>query len=111
MKHCVGEIVDVYDGDFIGWTTAKLVEKVRECGGYERWRMVTREGSELRRLVGFDEKHREKDKSLYQPVLFKRNKNSMWEDGIVVINNSGEAILDNDKEAVRQVYQYKSNWF
>jgi hypothetical protein len=58
MKHYIGEVVEVYDGDFIGWTTAKLIEKVGECGGYERWIMKTKEGSELRRLVDFDKKYK-----------------------------------------------------
>lgn len=57
MKHYIGEVVDVYDGDFIGWTTAELLEFINECGGYERWRMKTKDGSELMRLVGFDQKY------------------------------------------------------
>lgn len=58
MKYYKGQIVDVYDGDFLGWTTATLIERVGELGEYERWVMKTKEGSELRRLVGFDERHR-----------------------------------------------------
>lgn len=58
MKYYKGEIIDVYDGDFIGWTTATLIEKVGELGGYERWIMKTKEGTELRRLVGFDQKYK-----------------------------------------------------
>lgn len=57
MKHYKGEIISVYDGDFIGWTTAKLIEKIGELGEYERWRMKTKEGSELVRLVDFDKKY------------------------------------------------------
>lgn len=58
MKHYVGEIISVYDGDFIGWTTAELIEKVGEVSGFERWRMKTKEGYELRRLVDFDKKYK-----------------------------------------------------
>lgn len=58
MKHYKGEVVEVYDGDFIGWTTAELKEFISECGGYERWRMKTKEGSELVRLVDFDKKYK-----------------------------------------------------
>ncbi|MCT8976280.1 hypothetical protein N4T77_06690 [Clostridium sp. CX1] len=57
MKHYTGEIISVYDGELIGWTTATLIEFVGKIGGYERWRMITKEGSELRRLVDFDKKY------------------------------------------------------
>lgn len=57
MKHYKGEVVEVYDGDFIGWTNAELIEKIGELGGYERWRILTKEGSELVRLVDFDKKY------------------------------------------------------
>lgn len=58
MAHYKGEIINVYDGDFIGWTTAKLLEKTGECQGYEQWRMLTKEGSELRRYVDFNMKNK-----------------------------------------------------
>lgn len=57
-KHQIGEIIKVYDGDQIGWTTAELLEKVEEHNGYEKWVMVTKEGYELRRFVNFIEKYK-----------------------------------------------------
>jgi len=51
MNHFVGEIIIIYDGDFIGWTTATLIKKVGTFEKYERWTMLTKEGSELRRLL------------------------------------------------------------
>lgn len=57
MNHYIGEVVQIYDGDFIGWTTAELTEKVGELGEYERWIMKTKEGSQLVRLVDFDKKY------------------------------------------------------
>jgi len=51
MKHYVGEVIKIYDGDLIGWTTATLIKKVGNTGKYERWTMITKEGSELRRLL------------------------------------------------------------
>jgi hypothetical protein len=32
MKHYAGEIIDIYDGDFIGWTTAELKEFINDWG-------------------------------------------------------------------------------
>ncbi|AKN32359.1 hypothetical protein Ccar_16410 [Clostridium carboxidivorans P7] len=58
MKHYISEVITVYDGDLIGWTTAELIEKVGELGEYERWVMKTREGSQLVRLVDFDKNYR-----------------------------------------------------
>lgn len=115
MKHFKGEIIQVYDGDFIGWTTAELTEFINECGGYERWRMRTKEGSELVRLVGFDERHREKPTgkplNLYRPIVFKKSKSAKYEEGTLVVNYTGEFVLDKDNGRINQVYKYKSNWF
>ena len=115
MKHYKGETIKVYDGDFIGWTTAELIEFAGECGGYERWRMITKEGSELMRLVGFDERHREKPvekpAEFFKPVLFKRLRRSDWEEGMLIMNDNGEFVVDKGSAVVKQVYKHKSNWF
>jgi len=57
MKYYIGEVINVYDGDFIGWTTATLLRKVGNVEKYERWIMITEDGSELRRILDIDEKH------------------------------------------------------
>lgn len=48
-----GQIVIVYDGDLIGFTTATLEKKYEtlEDGKVERWKMKTNEGYELVRIV------------------------------------------------------------
>lgn len=61
MKYHVGEQINVYDGDFIGWTTAKLIEFVEEVNGLERWRMITKEGYELRRFIDFEQRNKPSD--------------------------------------------------
>ena len=51
MKHNKGECIKIYDGDLIGWTTATLTENVGEIDELERWKMITREGYELVRIL------------------------------------------------------------
>ncbi|KEH90638.1 hypothetical protein [Clostridium botulinum] len=55
MKHYVGEIVDIYDGDLIGWTKARLIKFIGKYNGFEKWNMISKEGYELNRYVDFDE--------------------------------------------------------
>jgi hypothetical protein len=66
-----GKIIKIYDGDLIGWTTAKLIEKTAEMNGFEQWRMETAEGYELRRFVGLKEGLNSKVNYLMQPVKIK----------------------------------------
>lgn len=50
--------------------------------------------------------------NLYQPILFKRTKNSKCEKGWKMRNESGEFVLEEDrKTVVTQIYKYKINWF
>lgn len=48
-----GDMVKVYDGDLIGFTTATLVERMCkvESGDNERWLLLTKEGYNLIRIV------------------------------------------------------------
>lgn len=57
-----GDLIEVYDGDLIGFTTATLLEFIHEANGYEKWKMITKEGYELIRYVGLIEENKRKNK-------------------------------------------------
>lgn len=49
--------------------------------------------------------------NLYQPILFKRAKDSTWEKGWKRTNASGETFLEeNRKRKVDQVFKHEINW-
>ncbi|MCH5138202.1 hypothetical protein JMF89_13440 [Clostridiaceae bacterium UIB06] len=50
--------------------------------------------------------------NLYQPIIFKRAKDTNWETGWKRTNISGETFLEEDrKTVVNQIFKYKISWF
>lgn len=105
-----GDIIDVYDGDFIGWTKATLVDFIHEANGYEKWKMITTEGYTLERYVGLIEAHQ--PRYLTKPVRFQRKSRSKWEEGMHYIYMDGRKaeIIKNSGEVINSWFKSEANW-